>query len=62
MLERIRRSRLDSEGADFIDPEAQSAPLWKKWMRTLSHEEASALCLWRAGAVGSPTRHSHRDL
>ena len=60
MLERIRHSRLDSEGAELIDPEAQSDPLWTKWVGTLCPKDATALRLWRAGAVGSPTRHSHR--
>ena len=60
MLEQIRRSRLDSEGAELIDPEAQSDPQWKKWVGTLPPPDATALRLWRAGAVGSPTRHAHR--
>ena len=60
MLERIRRTRLDSEGAELIDPKAQSDPLWKKWVGSLPPLDATALRLWRAGAVGSPTRHAHK--
>ena len=59
MLERIHHSRLDSEGAELIDPEAQSDITWKRWVAALGLKDAAALRLWRAGAVGSPTRLSH---
>ena len=59
-LQTVRMSRQDSEAAHLVHLPSQSAPCWRRWRLSLTSAEAARLRLWRAGAVGSPTRHSHR--
>jgi hypothetical protein len=55
-LGQISSTRFDSEGADLIDVEVQSAPAWRKWVAGLTASQRSRLSVWRGGAVFSPTR------
>ena len=59
-LQTVRMSRQDSEAAHLVHLPSQSALCWRRWRASLTSAEAARLRLWRAGAVGSPTRHSHR--
>jgi hypothetical protein len=61
LLQTVRSTRNDSEGTEDVDVEAQSHQTWKRWVAGLSFEDAKRLRLWRAGAVGTPTRHGHRE-
>jgi hypothetical protein len=61
VLSEIPATRLDREGCDRIDLEAQSAPEWQDWKKTLSDAEAKWLRIWRSGAVRTPTRRHHDE-
>jgi hypothetical protein len=62
LLKGIRRTRLDHEGCERIDVEAQSAKPWTEWRRRLSPSRARWVHLWRAAGVArSPTRRHHDD-
>jgi hypothetical protein len=52
----IAKTRNDAEGADDIDIEAQSHPVWVGWRRSLKAEQKRQLTVWRQGAVWTPTR------
>ena len=54
-LAKVQRSRFDSEGVEQVDLEVQSS-LWKRWCRSLSPPDLTALKVWRGGAVKTHTR------
>ena len=60
LLHTATPSRKDAEGMDLVDVEAQSDKRWKRWAGSLGPEDERRLRLWRAGAVGTPTRHQNR--
>jgi hypothetical protein len=52
----IVKTRNDADGADDIDIEVQSHPVWVGWRRDLKAEQQRQLTVWRQGAVWTPTR------
>jgi hypothetical protein len=59
-LATVHHTRMDSEGIDAIDLEAQSHPAWRAWSRSLTPTARTALAIWRGGAVWTPTRRWSR--
>lgn len=55
-LKSVNASRHDAEGKEEVDVEVLSDKRWKRWVRSLSTEKATALRVWRGGAVLTPTR------
>ena len=53
-----QRSKVDKmfEGIEECDLEVYSTMPWKRWRKGLSDKDASALNVWRGGAVRTPTR------
>ena len=56
LLARLPPTRFDAEGAQRIDLQASSDPLWSKWRKDLSQSDTLLLTIWRAGASSTPTR------
>ena len=58
----IPATRLDREGLETLDLEASSHPTWIRWLKSLSHDQAALLNVFRSGAVWTPTRrHAFRN-
>ena len=55
-LSTCNRDRLDAEGVDDVDVQAQSHCLWKRWKASLNKLERSKLAVWRGGATRTRTR------
>ena len=55
-LAKVQRSRFDSEVVEQVDLEVQSDAAWKRWCRSLSPPDLTALKVWRGGAVKTHTR------
>ena len=60
VLQKVSADRNDREGLDCIDLEATSHKIFKQWTQSLPPREAAALCIWRSGAVWTPTRRRRR--
>ena len=62
-LNSIPATRLDREGLETLDLEASSHPTWIRWLKSLSHDQAALLNVFRSpGAVWAPTRrHAYRN-
>ena len=52
----LNHDRLDAEGVDDVDVQAQSHPLWKRWKASLTKIERRRLSVWRGGATRTRTR------
>jgi len=52
----VNTARHDAEGCEDVCLATQASPLWRCWVRQLSPSQLSALQVWRAGAVHTPTR------
>ena len=55
-LHSINAGRGDAEGAQAVDLEGQSNPVWVRWKRNLRFPHSSFLRIWRGGAVKTRTR------
>ena len=60
LLSRINRSRFDCEGVEDIDVDCTRHKVWCDWIKSLSPPDTTALCIWRSGAIWTPTRRYHR--
>ena len=61
LLSRINRTRFDCEGVEDIDVDCTSHKVWCDWIKLLSPPDTTALCIWRIGAIWTPTRRYHRS-
>jgi hypothetical protein len=59
-LSTVNAKRLDAEGVERVDIEAQSAKAWSSWVKGLTPQERKFLAIWRAGAIWTPTRRWFR--
>ena len=60
LLHQVSRNRFDSEGIENIDLPCTSRQAWSKWVKSLCPADTTALCVWKSGAIWTPTRRFHR--
>ena len=58
LLHQVSRNRFDSEGIENIDLQCTSRQAWSKWVKSLCPADTTALCVWKSGAIWTPTRRS----
>jgi hypothetical protein len=61
-LRSVRMTRHDAEGIENVDMEAQSHPVWKKYLKesNADPQRAMLLSVWRHGAIHTATRRWYR--
>ena len=59
-LQKVHRSRLDSESIEDVDVDASSQAVWKKWYKQLSEKDLLGLGIFRSGATKTNTRLHHK--